>query len=160
MNFPIEASILNPFGRAAHRRSFLKFLLAGAVSAAALMISWGIGRFAFFNTAPNVKRELNREVLNKLQVALPLHFPEAGAWVVKADANSPNLTAFDDKCTHLGCRQKWNQDKGLFECPCHGSEFDLEGRVKRGPANRPLTKLSLAPSEENKIRLIEVSADG
>lgn len=42
-------------------------------------------------------------------------------------------------CTHLGCvplngAGKWN---GWF-CPCHGSHYDLSGRIRAGPAPRNL----------------------
>jgi nitrite reductase/ring-hydroxylating ferredoxin subunit len=154
----LEASRLKTPGHPEGRRSFLKLIISGLVSIVALMLAWGIGRFASFSGQKNMKRELDPEILDKLQVAVPLHVPEAGAWILKTD-DSPKLTAFDDRCTHLGCRQKWNQDRGLFECPCHGSEFDLEGRVKRGPANRSLPRFSFSRSEENKIRLLEISAD-
>ncbi|MFH4984131.1 hypothetical protein AB6A40_010840 [Gnathostoma spinigerum] len=38
-------------------------------------------------------------------------------------------------CTHLGCiaipgEGSW----GGYFCPCHGSEFDVSGRIRRGPA--------------------------
>lgn len=39
-------------------------------------------------------------------------------------------------CTHLGCTVTVTPD-GL-SCPCHGSIFDRQGRVLRGPADRPL----------------------
>ncbi|MGO9116334.1 MAG: ubiquinol-cytochrome c reductase iron-sulfur subunit [Desulfomonilaceae bacterium] len=146
--------------KAAGRRFFLKLIISGLISTVALMLTWGIGRFAFFRGQKNIKRELHPEILDTLQVGIPLHVPEAGAWILKTEGVSPKLTAFDDRCTHLGCRQKWNQEKGLFECPCHGSEFDLEGRVKRGPANRSLPRFSFSRSEENKTRLLEISADG
>lgn len=41
-------------------------------------------------------------------------------------------------CTHLGCNIRWRKDKKIFECPCHGSVFDKDGRVISGPAPRPL----------------------
>lgn len=41
-------------------------------------------------------------------------------------------------CTHLGCGVRWRQDTENFECPCHGSIFNKDGRVKKGPAPRPL----------------------
>ena len=47
-------------------------------------------------------------------------------------------------CTHLGCvplGQKPTDNKGEYGgwlCPCHGSEYDISGRVRRGPAPRNL----------------------
>lgn len=37
-------------------------------------------------------------------------------------------------CTHLGCSPKWNPDEdgGVFYCACHGSRFDVAGRVFSG----------------------------
>jgi ubiquinol-cytochrome c reductase iron-sulfur subunit len=43
-------------------------------------------------------------------------------------------------CTHLGCvpqGQKASEPRGQFGgwfCPCHGSEYDTSGRIRRGPA--------------------------
>lgn len=39
-------------------------------------------------------------------------------------------------CTHSGCEARKLRTK--FECPCHGSEFDLQGGVLKGPAAEPL----------------------
>lgn len=51
-------------------------------------------------------------------------------------------------CTHLGCNVK--RAATGFECPCHGSRFDDNGRVVRGPAPAPLAwyGLSLSPRGE------------
>jgi Rieske Fe-S protein len=48
-------------------------------------------------------------------------------------------------CTHLGCVVAATGTG--FECPCHGSRFDQEGKVVQGPAPSPLPwyELSLAP---------------
>lgn len=45
-------------------------------------------------------------------------------------------------CTHLGCSVTITAD-GLA-CPCHGSRFDRQGGVLRGPADRPLARLEFA----------------
>lgn len=45
------------------------------------------------------------------------------------------------KCTHLGCTiNKTENDKLL--CPCHGSEYDLDGKVVKGPAYKNLEIIS------------------
>ncbi len=43
-----------------------------------------------------------------------------------------------DNCTHLGCTFPWNPNDNQFQCPCHGSRYDEEGKVVRGPAPLPL----------------------
>ncbi|XP_022749076.1 cytochrome b6-f complex iron-sulfur subunit, chloroplastic-like [Durio zibethinus] len=37
-------------------------------------------------------------------------------------------------CTHLGCVVPWNQAEKKFICPSHGSQYNDQGRVVRGPA--------------------------
>lgn len=48
------------------------------------------------------------------------------------------IIALWQKCTHLGCAVPWDEDKGVFHCPCHGSIFDEVGDVLGGPAPRAL----------------------
>lgn len=43
-----------------------------------------------------------------------------------------------NNCTHLGCTFPWNPNDNQFQCPCHGSRYDPEGKVVRGPAPLPL----------------------
>ncbi|KAL7218155.1 hypothetical protein ACSBR2_011434 [Camellia fascicularis] len=37
-------------------------------------------------------------------------------------------------CTHLGCVVPWNSAENKFICPCHGSQYNNQGQVVRGPA--------------------------
>ncbi len=46
-------------------------------------------------------------------------------------------------CTHLGCLTRPNASEDGFFCPCHGSEFALDGSVLKGPAPRPLDRVHL-----------------
>ena len=44
-------------------------------------------------------------------------------------------------CTHLGCTVTVTEDE--LSCPCHGSRFDRQGRVLKGPAGRPLERMKV-----------------
>ncbi len=38
-------------------------------------------------------------------------------------------------CTHLGCTPLFGQGEwGGWFCPCHGSQYDTSGRIRKGPA--------------------------
>ncbi|OVA07974.1 Rieske iron-sulfur protein [Macleaya cordata] len=47
-------------------------------------------------------------------------------------------------CTHLGCVVPFNKAENKFICPCHGSQYNNQGKVVRGPA--PLS-LALAHAD-------------
>ncbi|GAB2868833.1 FAD-dependent oxidoreductase [Streptomyces deserti] len=50
------------------------------------------------------------------------------------------LHAVSARCTHLGCLVSFNAAERAWECPCHGSRFDTDGKVVQGPATRPLER--------------------
>jgi glycine/D-amino acid oxidase-like deaminating enzyme/nitrite reductase/ring-hydroxylating ferredoxin subunit len=53
------------------------------------------------------------------------------------------LHAVTAKCTHLGCAVHWNSAELSWDCPCHGSRFDVHGKVLHGPAPLPLDQVAL-----------------
>ncbi len=53
------------------------------------------------------------------------------------DSND-NIHFVAAECTHLGCLIKWNNDEKSWDCPCHGSRFNHEGKVLNGPAIKNL----------------------
>lgn len=44
-------------------------------------------------------------------------------------------------CTHLGCTVTVTEKS--LSCPCHGSTFDRQGNVIKGPANKSLERREL-----------------
>jgi glycine/D-amino acid oxidase-like deaminating enzyme/nitrite reductase/ring-hydroxylating ferredoxin subunit len=44
------------------------------------------------------------------------------------------------RCTHLGCLLRFNAAERSWDCPCHGSRFDVDGTVLEGPAVDPLPR--------------------
>lgn len=44
-------------------------------------------------------------------------------------------------CTHLGCTVTVTED--ALSCPCHGSLFDRQGKVLKGPADRSLERMKV-----------------
>lgn len=72
-------------------------------------------------------------------------------WAVKQ--SDGKITVFSPMCTHLGCGYAWDNGEKKFKCPCHGSVFDVSGKVVAGPAPRRLDQL---PSKVENGRLLVV----
>ena len=51
----------------------------------------------------------------------------------------PNFLVLVGTCTHLGCVPTvGGGEYGGWFCPCHGSEYDTSGRIRKGPAPKNL----------------------
>lgn len=63
-------------------------------------------------------------------------------------------------CTHLGCvplGQKPGDPKGEFGgwfCPCHGSQYDTSGRIRKGPAPRNLLVPDYKFTDDAKTKVV------
>jgi glycine/D-amino acid oxidase-like deaminating enzyme/nitrite reductase/ring-hydroxylating ferredoxin subunit len=74
------------------------------------------------------------------------------AAILKIDGE--NVAAFRDEtgalhavsaaCTHMGCLVGWNETDRSWDCPCHGSRFELDGAVMHGPAVKALQPKEVA----------------
>ena len=63
-------------------------------------------------------------------------------------ASAEEYYAVDLACPHLGCRLEWNPDEKTWDCPCHGSRFDYQGRLIANPAQKPLHTCNLPHATE------------
>lgn len=63
-----------------------------------------------------------------------------GAQVLLVRDGADSVRAFDPTCTHQQCTVAYNRREQRFECPCHGSTYDLDGkprdRLPKGPLKR------------------------
>jgi cytochrome b6-f complex iron-sulfur subunit len=70
--------------------------------------------------------------------------------VVQEDKTIANY-GINAVCTHLGCVVPWNASENKFMCPCHGSQYNAEGKVVRGPAPLSLALVHADVSEDDKV---------
>jgi len=61
-------------------------------------------------------------------------------FIVKTDME---LFSLSPVCTHLGCLVTWQRPEERFVCPCHGGQYDTDGKVVAGPPPAPLNRLPL-----------------
>jgi nitrite reductase/ring-hydroxylating ferredoxin subunit len=94
-------------------------------------------------------------------VSMKMRLPPAdGRWRTAAEAFLRNegggrITAFKRACTHLGCTLTYDEGSGAFACPCHGSRFNNNGEVTRGPARENMRALSVKELPQEEILLYE-----
>jgi glycine/D-amino acid oxidase-like deaminating enzyme/nitrite reductase/ring-hydroxylating ferredoxin subunit len=55
-------------------------------------------------------------------------------------AEDGSVHAVSLRCTHLGCLLRFNAAERSWDCPCHGSRFDVDGAVLEGPATGQLER--------------------
>ena len=111
------------------RRDFLSLASIGAVILSSLTVLAGIFRMT--------KADVYYEESRKFNIGKPGEFP-VGTVKTLADkkvfifSDNDGLYAISSICTHLGCIVQ-PTDRG-FQCPCHGSKFNKNGKVTAGPA--------------------------
>lgn len=91
----------------------------------------------------NVKNNLKKEKADFSEVkkgqAEVLDINKEKAAVYKDEKG--NVHALSAVCTHMGCIVAFNNGEKTWDCPCHGSRFDVDGNVIHEPAAKNLEKL-------------------
>jgi len=65
---------------------------------------------------------------------------EQRVWMIR---NADGMYALIAVCTHLGCTPIWWPMEHRFKCPCHGSNFLIDGQNVAGPAPVPLYRAAI-----------------
>lgn len=109
-------------------------------------------RFRLSASAKNLATEtaqafkgLGRENLTLPQAALDA-LPTGHGGIVEVEGRKRGVYkepsgvchVVNPRCPHLGCQLEWNPDELSWDCPCHGSRFDFDGRLLDGPAQKEL----------------------
>ena len=63
--------------------------------------------------------------------------------VVLTQPTAGVFNCFSSVCPHAGCNVSEVTEANIV-CPCHGSRFDLEGAVVKGPAHEPLERRTIS----------------
>lgn len=73
---------------------------------------------------------------------IDVHENEESRKVIVARVDANTLAACSAICTHRGCTLEYDANSKEWACPCHGSQFSLDGQVVRGPAKKPLEQFT------------------
>jgi glycine/D-amino acid oxidase-like deaminating enzyme/nitrite reductase/ring-hydroxylating ferredoxin subunit len=141
---------------------FAKWGLTGGTMAARLLADQILGRpvpdtFSPHRISPRgmprlartnakVAMDLVGDRLTPGQARSAAEVPPGQARVVRSGTGRTGVFRDDDgglhavsmRCTHLGCLVRFNAAERSWDCPCHGSRFDIDGSVLEGPAVTPL----------------------
>ena len=70
-------------------------------------------------------------------------------YLIVEEADAISSYGINAICTHLGCVVPWDSGANKFICPCHGSQYDANGKVTRGPAPLSLALTNIAIQNDN-----------
>jgi Rieske Fe-S protein len=123
-----------------------------------------LGRFSFFAAFGGIFTSTMRFMLpnvlyepsTRIAIGTPEDFPPDSATFLEDGRlflfrRPEGLFAISSICTHLGCNVRWEEHSDGFECPCHGSSFDKNGKNTGGPAPKPLRWLKLTMDTDRKL---------
>jgi len=69
----------------------------------------------------------------------------------KINQNTGRWVVLSAICQHLKCKVDFSSEEKKFICPCHGSQYDLEGKVLKRPTKKPLPDYSDMVEEDGGI---------
>lgn len=124
------------------RRNFLKLLLAGIFSF--FIYAWNELTFRY------IKSNKGKNKIIPIKRGKDVLFEDE--YIIASKDNT--TVVYSSHCTHLGCKID-QVERGHLVCPCHGSEYDLSGKVLKGPAFKSLKKVAFSFSENGRYITIK-----
>jgi cytochrome b6-f complex iron-sulfur subunit len=139
------------------RREFLYYIWGASIAlllgeAGAGLIWFALPRFkegtfgGIFNFPPEQVPEVEKAPYNQADGRFWVSNPSDGFIVLYG------------VCPHLGCLPKWSDSNHRFECPCHGSKYQLDGKYIEGPAPRSMDRFATTLTFEDGSTLAMDSA--
>jgi cytochrome b6-f complex iron-sulfur subunit len=130
------------------RRDFLALCARCLLAASGLLGFGGLARFLGYQGPPPTPVDFDLGPASNFASGTRTVVPQAKVLLIH-DENG--LRAISLACPHLGCEV--TPDESGFACPCHGSRFDPDGRLIRGPANAPLALKEIVQTADGRILL-------
>jgi len=125
-----------------NRRNFLKTMLM----AAGFLIAWPARMVRAKKLAVRLDKA---EKLKKVGGSVILKIKDAEILFIWETED--RVKALSPLCTHKKCRVGYNSEAKRIDCPCHGSQFDLNGGVIQGPAKTPLDSFPAYLDDQGRV---------
>lgn len=135
--------------RSIPRRTFLDLVFSSSILLTVLAIVGVVWRFLWPRSLVFGGRKVFVGSLDQIPIGGSVRkvINGQGVLVVRTKTYFAGLSL---NCTHTGCNVKWDAEREVIVCPCHGGFFDLYGNVLGGPPPRPL-KQFIVSVLENKV---------
>ncbi|HSB66958.1 MAG TPA: ubiquinol-cytochrome c reductase iron-sulfur subunit [Anaerolineales bacterium] len=128
------------------RRDFLKVSIRGLIAASGVLALGGLIRFLNYRPDPPPPARFDVGPAFSFPMNSRTVIADIPAILIHANGKYSALSLI---CTHLGCTVQ--EEFELLVCPCHGSQYTLDGKVTRGPARNPLQTLRVEVTSEGNV---------
>jgi len=130
------------------RRDFLKLARDGFLYLSGALALGGLLRFLNYQAEPAPQTEFDLGSTDNFPLNSQTLLANIPAVLLHA---ASGFSALSLVCTHLGCTVE--QMPEGFTCPCHGSRYEANGNVLKGPAKLPLQKLRVEVGDNDHLIL-------
>ncbi len=136
------------------RRTFLGWIgvgtLASSLPAVIVACSQDIAKTPskkFITVGKISELDAKNVIFDESDIAQPI--------LVFRNPQTQKIGAVDPKCTHQGCNVELDLEQQLLVCPCHNSQFSLDGAVVKKPATKPL--ITYETKQQGELILVKVN---